>query len=48
MVEWIDGEKKSIKHSKHKRYLYNSVKAFILAVDLEAQGRNDGTKYWLP
>lgn len=33
-------EKKSIKCSKCKRCLYNSVKAFILAVVLEVQGRN--------
>lgn len=45
----MDGwkKKKSIKCLKHKRCLYNSIKAFILAVDLEVQGRNIGTKYWL-
>lgn len=35
-------EKKSIKPCKHKKCLYNSVKAFTLAIDFEVQGRNAG------
>lgn len=34
--------KKSIKPCKHKKCLYNSVKAFTLAIDFEVQGRNAG------
>lgn len=33
-------EKKSVKCSECKRCLYNSGKAFILAIVLEVQGRN--------